>query len=216
MALTNVEKQRRFRERRKELAERAVTENDSDTVIMSKLVGALGLERLQEFARAMPQLLAEQRSKPKAEKKARGYSLADNERFAPGGKLEWYKPNARWNRERAQALVPLPPDQAPGEYEKLTKDKAGNVRVVAYTGTGTADALEYEIHTKRPDGKFPVTFKSLTGYCSDSGLLNASGRPMTRDEECPNAATIKEAKARAQAHFERRLAGLEVAPPPPA
>jgi hypothetical protein len=210
MALTNVEKQRRFRERRKELAERAVTANDSDTVIVSKLVGALGLERLQEFAKAMPQLLAAAEKK----KKVRGYSLADN---APGGKLKWYKPNARWHRLRAQALVPLPPDQAPREYEKLTKDKAGNVSVVAFTSPHTADALEYEIYTKRPSGQFPVEFKSLTGYCSDSGLLNESGSTGTHkqwDEEgWTNAATLKEAKARAQTHFERRLAGLEVAPP---
>jgi hypothetical protein len=210
MALTNVEKQRRFRERRKELAERAITENDSDTVIMSKLVGALGLERLQEFARAMPRLLAEQRSKPKAEKKARDYSLADNERLAPGGKLEWYKPNARWHRLRAQAMVPVP-GPVSRKYDKLKHERDGSVSVVTSTLNIEADALQYEIHTKRPDGKFPVTFESLTGYCSDSGLLDASGRPATHGT---NATTIKEAKARAQTHFERRLAGLdEVAPP---
>jgi hypothetical protein len=75
-----------------------------------------------------------------------------------------------------------------------------------------ADPLEYEIHTKGKDGRFPVKYRNLTGYCSDSGLLNESGRPMTWDEDS-DAATVEEAKARAQAHFERRLAGIEVASP---
>jgi hypothetical protein len=33
--------------------------------------------------------------------------LAGNERRAPGGKLQWHRPNARWHRLRAQALVPF-------------------------------------------------------------------------------------------------------------
>ena len=76
-----------------------------------------------------------------------------------------------------------------------------------------ADVLEYEIYTKRPNGRFPVTYRSLTGYCSDSGFLDEQGIAMLSGGDRPNAGTIEEARARAQAHFERRLAGLEVAPP---
>jgi hypothetical protein len=81
-----------------------VAASDSDTVILSKLMGTLGLERLRAFARALPRLLAGQRAETKAEKK--GYSLADNERFAPGGMVKWYEPHPRWHRLRSPIKNP--------------------------------------------------------------------------------------------------------------
>jgi hypothetical protein len=70
-------------------------------------------------------------------------------------------------------------------------------RIVRYVSD--ADVLEYQIHTKHHQGGFPVRYDCRTGLCSDSGILGRSE-------------TLDEAKALAQAHFERRLAGLEVAP----
>jgi hypothetical protein len=194
MALSNAEKQRRFRERRKELAERAVTEDDSDKEIVAKLVDALGLERLQEFAKAMPRLLAaeERRAKPKKVKPPRSYSLADNESLAPGGKLQWYKPDVRWHRECAQAMVPLPPGYVRqyeaykrDEHSSLVWDEHGNPAVTIATRPHKADLLRYTIHTKQPDGKFPVTYKTLTAEsCSDGAVIGDGGRGMLFGTRC--------------------------------
>ncbi len=85
MALTNVEKQRRFRERRKELAGLAIAANDIDAVIMDKLVNALGLERVQELAKAMPRLIAEHLERHPCEKCGGGGGYVIK-KFKCGGK----------------------------------------------------------------------------------------------------------------------------------
>ena len=210
MALTNAEKEQRRRERREELVRHAIIEDDTDRDIVRKIVDAIGIDRFRDLAKAMPGLLAaeEKRWAPKT-KVVKAHTLADNERFAPGGKLQWYKPNARWHRLRAQAMVPL--SRPPSEDEKT--EIANLARALGGDPTDhQADMLGYEIHTKRSDGCFPVRYESLLGYCSDSGLLHSTGRNLTWDDQKPNAATLEEAKARAQLHFERRLAGLERAP----
>jgi hypothetical protein len=142
------------------------------------------------------------RAKREAKREAQWTNtLADNEKLAPGGKLDWYEPNRRWNRVKAQCMVPLPPD--------MVRD--GLVR-----GNGwRADLLEYEVYTKRKSGRFPVRCMNSTGFhgqCGDGGLLRDDGTIMKRDEWCAEAyaTTLEEAKARAQLHFERRLDGREV------
>ena len=62
-----------------------------------KIVDAIGIDRSRYLAKAMPGLLAaeEKRWAPKT-KVVKAHTLADNERFAPGGKLQWYEPNKRW------------------------------------------------------------------------------------------------------------------------
>jgi hypothetical protein len=150
-------------------------------------VDAIGIDRSRYLAKAMPGLLAaeEKRWAPKT-KVVKAHTLADNERFAPGGKLQWYEPNKRWHRLRARVVVPHPGHEA--------------------------DVLQYEIYTKHKSGLFPVRYESVTGYCSDSDVLHSEGRPLTEDDYEEFAATLEEAKARAQCHFERRLARLEGPP----
>ena len=192
MALTNAEKQQRWRERREELVRHAIVEDDTDRDIARKIVDAIGIDRFRDLAKAMPGLLAaeEKRSAPKT-KVVKAYTLADYERSAPGGKLQWYEPNKRWHRLRARAVVPRSGDEV--------------------------DVLQYEILTKHESGLFPVRHLGFTGGLDpDYGWLHKEGRLYTDDEEdddeVGDAATLEEAKARAQLHFERRLAGLERAP----
>jgi hypothetical protein len=128
----------------------------------------------------------------------KGPMLADNARYAPRGKLDWHQPNKRIPVERAYGMVPMSPS-TPTQYRHVRRMKNGDVEVSIVRYERDADVLEYSIHTKHHQGGFPVRYDSKGGYCSDSGII---GRPDTLDE----------AKALAQAHFERRLAGLEVAP----
>jgi hypothetical protein len=119
------------------------------------------------------------------------YTLIENEKLAPGGKLEWTPGTGKLIRGKvlwARAMVPLP---VPNPWEGMTNNPP------------QADLLYYEVNTK-PGGKwglFSAGYRSLIGYCNDWGMLD-------------KAATIQDAKALAQAHFERRLSGKEVAPPP--
>jgi hypothetical protein len=164
MALTNAEKQQRWRERREELVRHAITDRD----IVRKIVDAIGIDRLRDLVKAMPGLLA-----------------AEEKRWAPrtlAVKLQWYEPNKRWHRLRARAVVPRSGDEV--------------------------DVLQYEILTKDKSGLFPVRHLGFTGGPDpDYGWLDKEGRLYTDDEEDDDeggdAATLEEAKARAQLHFER-------------
>jgi hypothetical protein len=53
VALTNAEKQRRWREKRNRLAAQAITENDSDREIVAKIVAAVGTERARALAKTL-------------------------------------------------------------------------------------------------------------------------------------------------------------------
>jgi hypothetical protein len=55
MALSNAERQARWRERRNALA---LSPTDSDREIAHKIVRAVGIARAREFAKALPRLLA--------------------------------------------------------------------------------------------------------------------------------------------------------------
>jgi predicted DsbA family dithiol-disulfide isomerase len=58
VALTNAQKQQRWRERREELVRLAIVEDDTDRDIMHKIAAAVGMERLRNLTKAMPRLLA--------------------------------------------------------------------------------------------------------------------------------------------------------------
>jgi hypothetical protein len=57
MALTNAEKQARWRARRNELAARALSEDDSDSEIVAKLVAAVGPARARAIGKNMGALV---------------------------------------------------------------------------------------------------------------------------------------------------------------
>ena len=57
MALTNAERQRRWRDKRNDLAEQAIHENDSDREVVRKIVDAIGAERARALVGKMGSLI---------------------------------------------------------------------------------------------------------------------------------------------------------------
>jgi hypothetical protein len=151
---------------------------------------------LKAMAKAVAEAKAKNPHPPIKVKK--GPMLADNARYAPGAKLDWYQPNKRIPVERAYGMVPMSPS-TPTEYRHIRRTKNGDVveGLVRYERDADCSNTASTSNTTRAVSRCGTTARE--DICSDSGILG-------RGE------TLADAKAMAQAHFERRLAGLEVAP----